>query len=342
MKILFQSYNTCCQNESGGVQNRIRKIRDLLIKRGIEVDYFRAFETKIIDYDILHVFMLEEENYNLIKYAKDSGIPVVISSIVSLNTGKKVDFYRNFIDIFPIATTYQRMALSAKMADKIITETPQEASFMIKHYKVSSDRVTVIANGADPIPVGDESIFDAIGGKKKYVLQVGRFDTNKNQISVIRALRGLNFDVVFVGGPKNMSDDYYNECISEAKGYNNIHFLGWHNAKSSLLASAYQNATIVILPSFNETFGLVALEGAMTGAHLALSKTLPICEFDVFKNTPRFSPNNLNDIRNVVVRLISQPQDEKLKQQVTSFFSWDKIIDKHLNIYKQLKNENGV
>ena len=52
MKILIESYNTCTQNKSGGVQVRINKIADLLIKRNITVDFFNKFSTKVVDYDI--------------------------------------------------------------------------------------------------------------------------------------------------------------------------------------------------------------------------------------------------------------------------------------------------
>ena len=54
MKVLFQAYNTCCQTESGGVQVRVRKIKQLLENRGIYVDFFSPFSTKIKDYDVLH------------------------------------------------------------------------------------------------------------------------------------------------------------------------------------------------------------------------------------------------------------------------------------------------
>ena len=66
MKILIESYSTCTQNESGGVQVRIKKIVELLRKKNITVDFFDKFNTKVIDYDILHIFMLNIENYELI------------------------------------------------------------------------------------------------------------------------------------------------------------------------------------------------------------------------------------------------------------------------------------
>ena len=94
MKILFQAYNTCCQNTSGGVQNRLRKIHDLLVERGYQVDYFNPFETRLEDYDILHVFSLNIESYALMQVAKQKGLKIVLSSIVNTINGRKIDFLR--------------------------------------------------------------------------------------------------------------------------------------------------------------------------------------------------------------------------------------------------------
>lgn len=83
MKVLFQAYNTCCQTESGGVQVRVRKIKQLLENRGIQVDFFSTFNTKIKDYDVLHIFSLKEESLGIVKIAKKEGLKVVISPIVN-------------------------------------------------------------------------------------------------------------------------------------------------------------------------------------------------------------------------------------------------------------------
>lgn len=107
MKVLFASYNTCCQNTSGGVQNRLRKIHDLLVERGYQVDYFNPFETRLEEYDILHVFSLNIESYALMQVAKQKEIKIVLSSIVNTINGRKIDFYRSVIGKLPIITTYK-------------------------------------------------------------------------------------------------------------------------------------------------------------------------------------------------------------------------------------------
>ena len=94
MKVVFQSSSTCCQNETGGVQIRLRKIASLLVKCGVEVEFFNAFTTKFHRGDILHVFMLSLDNYPLVQYAKAMGVKIVISTIIPLIGEAKLFTYK--------------------------------------------------------------------------------------------------------------------------------------------------------------------------------------------------------------------------------------------------------
>lgn len=337
MKVLFQSYNTCCQNTAGGVQKRIKTLYKLLNQRGIQVDFFDPFQTCINDYDILHVFMLEPENHNLIREAKRKGLKIVISTIVSLNSGKKVDFHRVFLSKMPFLTTYKMMINSVKLADLLIVETPDEYDFMKKHYKVSDRMLCIIPNGYDCCENGGDEIFEIVGRDTKYVLQVGRFDTNKNQLSVITALKGMGVPLVFIGGEDKIEEkSYYKRCLDEANGDSNIHFLGWLPSDSPLLKSAYVHADVFVLPSFCETFGLVLLEAGIAGAKLAISNTLPILKYNVFDSCETFNPKNVNDIKRAVEVSLEKEKDDNLRHNIQNTFKWDVVADKHIDCYREI------
>ena len=208
MKILIESYNTCTQNKSGGVQVRINKIADLLIKRNITVDFFNKFSTKVVDYDILHVFMLNNEDYALIKYAKSHGVKVVISTIVPLINGWKIDMYRRCGNL-PVPTTYKMLMQSLQLADLLIVETQAEKDFIVKHYKIQKSKICIIPNGIDKYEGVYRDIYNYIDEGKKYILQVGRFDKNKNQLNVIKAMKNENIDLFI--------DDQLNNCLDVLK-----------------------------------------------------------------------------------------------------------------------------
>lgn len=336
MKVLFQSYNTCCQNTSGGVQNRVRKIHDLLDKRGVQVDYFNPFESHIDDYDILHVFSLNFESYALMQVAHQKGVRIVLSSIVNTINGRKIDIYRKLFGFLPINTTYKLLHKTIHLADVILVETEAELEFINKHYLVDKTKMVIVPNGIEDNLWKGTEIFERIGGEKKYILQVGRFDTNKNQINVIRALKETNIDIVFIGGEDVKDSSYYRQCILEAKGCQNIHFLGWLQPNDPLLKSAFQWADTFVLPSFSETFGLVALEAGICGAKLVLSNTLPILSYKSLHNVSTFNPNNIQQIRDTLIKTFNQDSDKKLRVLIKEEFDWDCIIDKHIQIYTDL------
>lgn len=334
MKVIMHGYNTCCQNKAGGVQTRIRKIASLLEERGVEVELFNPFETDIASCDVLHVFQLDIEKFGLIRCAKQLSKKVVMSAVVPINEKGKMFLYK-YLRWLPLMTTYKVMYRSLQLTDCVIVETQAEADFLHSIYSVPYSKMEVIPNGFEINSYKGNDIFETIGKKSDYILQVGRFDGNKNQLNVIRALRDTMIDVVFIGGADHTNQNYYSRCVKASDGYENIHLLGWLPKDSSVLQSAYANAKLVILPSHFETFGLVALEGGIAGANLALSNTLPILCYSSFKDCPTFNPDNIDQMRDVIVKAFSKPKDNKLKESIINEFNWDGIIDNHITIYEK-------
>ena len=333
MKVIFHGYNTCCQNSTGGVQLRLRKIASLVEKRGVEVELFNPFVTKFKKGDILHIFMATPENYNLIQYEKRRGVKVVISTIVNLCDEKKLTLYKA-IHKLPVFTPYKMIRSDLQVADYLITESQKENAFLKKYYGIDFNKTQIIPNGVDVDDYNGPDIWERLGRQCTYVLQVGRFDSNKNQLNVIRALKDTGVNVVFIGGPGD--EAYYANCLEEAKESPTIHFLGWCDNGSALLKSAYAHADSVILPSFSETFGLTAIEGGMKGAKILFSNTLPILDYPVFSGCRRFSPNNIAEIRKAVEESIKEDKSPAFRQNVIKTFNWDSVVDSHLDIYNRI------
>jgi glycosyltransferase, family 1 len=340
MKVLLQSYNTCCQNRSGGVNVRIKKIYQLLKDLGVKVHFFDKFSTDLNEYDVLHVFRLDAENTALIECAKQRGLKVVISSIVNLDGGRKIDIYRKIINKLPVMTTYKLMFQSLKLADSIIVETPSEKVFLHKHYGVDTTKISVIPNGVEEITYNGKDIFSILKSDKKFLLHVGRFDKNKNQLNVIKALKDTDIDLVFIGGADHTNSSYYDECKLLAEGSSNIHFLGWLDSSEPLFKSALSNAYAFILPSFHETFGLVLLEAGVCGALLLISNTLPILKFSEFNECYTFSPSKPREIRNCVMKVWSIKEAVNVKDKIIKKFSWNTIISEHIDLYNKLGKKN--
>lgn len=334
--IYLYSYNTCCQNGVGGVYIRMKRIKTLLHNRGIAVDLFNPFSTVLQKGDVLHVFMLHNDTCGLIEYAKSKGVKVVISTVVNVNAGRKLRIYKA-IEWLPIVTTYTLQCSVLKKADALIVESSLEADYISKHYGIPSTKVSIIPNGVDAFDYQGNEIYEISNNlKNPYVIQVGRFNHNKNQLNVIRALKDTSIHLVLVGGP-NQSDSYYDLCLNEAKGCDNIHFLGWQSQDSPLFMSALHNADTLVMASFEETFGLVALEGVMAGTKLALSNNLPILSYKALSGVKTFDPSTPASIRKALLEVVGMPKTADLKIKFEDTFSWDNVIQKHLDIYESIK-----
>lgn len=146
--------------------------------------------------------------------------------------------------------------------DMVISPTEREAFAIRERHRET--RVLVIPHGVDikqfrPSPNGHARL-----------LFVGRIDPIKGLDVLIDALRMIKQDIRLdiVGGP---SKDKGN--LESVKAYAEnlpVHFHG--AVKHGALASYYRNASILVVPSYYESFGLVALE--------AMASARPVIGFD--------------------------------------------------------------
>ena len=141
-----------------------------------------------------------------------------------------------------------------------------------------------------------------------------------------------DISIVFIGGEAFSEPEYFELCKKTAT--KNIHFLGWIDHNDPLLASAYMNAKVVILPSYSETFGLALIEGGVAGANLVASKKLPvIINWGIDKYCNLIDPLNINDIRLKITESFKSPKNPLLKKEIRRIFSWEETIEKYLQIY---------
>ncbi|MDN7226399.1 glycosyltransferase family 4 protein [Planococcus sp. N064] len=337
MKILFESYSTVKQNVAGGVNAKIKLLYEGLQQKNITIDFFNKWEDKLTNYDVLHIFRLSEENYALAATAKSSKVPIIISTILQVDKKWIISANLWLTKLLPIHTGYSKYKEMLGLADAVITETKKEAEFIAKVYKVDRKKISVIpdiplvnAKDADP-----SLIQQRISSKKDFILQVARFDQNKNQLNVIKAMKGSDIPIVFIGGEDHNNQNYYEECKKEAT--DNMHFLGWLDASDPLLSSAFCSAKVVVMPSFQETMGTVAIEGGMAGANLVIAKDLPILETGIEKYCKQIDPRNIKEIRNSLVAAYEEKLNrEEVRGQFEKIFSPKVIMQMHIDIYEKV------
>ena len=336
MKILFDSYNNCCQNKAGGVQNKILDLYNNLKSHSYDVTLFNKWEHKIEDYDILQLFKVSFEYWSEISYAKSLGKKVILSSVIPLNNRLKIKLDLLLCKLFHIHTANYFTKRIFEAVDAVVTETIKEKQFIEDVFGISSSKLVVIPNGislvfekADPVLFREK--YNLL---EDFVIQVGRIDRNKNLLSVIKALKNTGIHLVVVGGPASDEIDYYQECKMESD--ETVHFVGWIDHKDPLLASALKAAKVLVLPSHNEIFGNAVFEGAMAGCNIVLTEALPYEEWGLGDKVYPINPDSIDDIRCKLIKAFETPVDSSVSEDVYRNFSIDAVAKRHVELYEKV------
>lgn len=336
MKVLVNSYLNFAQNTAGGVYSKVTNFIKSSENSDVFIKPFNVWTDKVTDFDIIHYFALKTEFFDQMILAKKLGKKVVISSIVTIADAKRTRLKIRLGKWLHLYTNENRCQDMLSMADAVIAETQKEKDYIVAAYETEAAKIHVIPNGvSEEILYGNPTlIMQKLSIDKPFVLQVGRFDSNKNQLAVIRALADTDIPVVFVGGPDSSAPEYYDKCKREA-GIN-CYFAGWINHSDPLMASAYAAAKVVVLPSHHEIFGNAIFEGAMTGSNIVATNVLPLAEFGFASNAIAIDPNDVDGIRKAILKAYKTDNDIEFANFVKQRYSLAAIFNEHLKIYKSI------
>ena len=247
-----------------------------------------------------------------------------------------------------------------KMADKIVAATPAEESQLEFLYGVDKQKIVTIPPGVDTArfyPIRQDEAKEAIdiNCKNRLLLFVGRIEPLKGLQNLIRALAlirssGVNagncYCLVVIGGepdaaPETMSAEMARlKSLGRELGLDDfIVFLG--KRAQETLPYYYSAADILIMPSYYESFGMVALEAMAFGTPVVASQVggLPFLVQDGITGfvVPGGSPEALVE---PLTRLMTHADlREKMGKQAADYaqqYAWEKITRRIMSVYDSL------
>ena len=168
----------------------------------------------------------------------------------------------------------------------------------------------------------DEKIFYPCsdGGKKKYLLYVGRVAVEKNIEEFLKMPSHLP-KVVVGGGPS---------LKSYAKKYPDVDFVGFKKGKE--LADYYRDAACFVFPSLTDTFGIVLIEALACGTPLAgFNVTGPK---DIVIEGVNGSLDDKN-LENAVNRALQVDRISTFNSSKT--YTWDTVAEQFINSLVPMK-----
>lgn len=344
--VYFYVYPSAFQNPGGG-EILLIKTKKYLEKLGVEVRLFNLWSDKFKTGDLLHVFGSVKEALGLMETAKSKGVRIVISPIVwynwqsSFQVPYKVKervfciLRQTVKSILPFAPSARKTMM--QISDIVLAGSQMEADQIRRYFLIPKQRIKVVPYGADECFDGvSEEHFDNKYHLKDFVLTVGRIEPRKNQLNLIRAMKGVDKPLVIIGRQVSHHEAYYQKCRREAGP--NVHFLGAVEAESQDLKSAFAACSVFVLAAWFETPGLAALEAGTSGARIVITEQGSTKEY--FKNYVDYvNPANVDDIRTKIINAFRQPKTNKLQQHLRQNYLWKNTAEQTLNAYHSLTGD---
>ena len=245
-------------------------------------------------------------------------------------------------------------------ADALIANTDAEAASLVGLYDACPDNVAVVMPGVDLYNFTpnrkDARKNLGIDSKKLVVSFVGRIQPHKGPEVLIRAVQEMmvhnpelraDLQVLITGGAsgvRNNEDIRLRELVTWLKLDDVIKFL--EPIGREKLPDLYRSSDLVCVPSYSESFGLVALEAQACGTPVASAVGgLRTAVADGISGV-LVDGHNPRAWSSVIARLLMEPQRRILLSmgavEHASHFGWDRTARGTLDVYDRLINHQPM
>jgi len=251
-----------------------------------------------------------------------------------------------------------------EIADRVVAATPAELAQLQFLYQADTRRIVIVPPGVDtcrfyPIPADEAREFIGVPLCGRMILFVGRIEPLKGlevlfqAISMMRkrgALIDESFCLTVIGGEPDASSETMSaemarlQSLRDQSGLQDlITFLGKRDQET--LPYYYSAAEVVVVPSFYESFGMVALEAMACGTPVVASQVgglaFLIQDGVTGYTVPVEDPQALSD------RLVTLLQDGQIRQQmgqraaeVARKYAWENIAEQLVVVYRDVIKPN--
>ena len=170
------------------------------------------------------------------------------------------------------------MKASAQKAKKIITVSASSKDEIIKHLKVSPEKIAITYEGVELPVIASESEAISLKKTNNYLLHVGNLYPHKNMDIVLRAIKRIRDEEnvlinLLIVGKEDHFYFKYKRKVEDIGLKDQVKFLG--EVTDSELQELYKNSLAYISPSLMEGFDLPTAE-AMASNCLVLVSDIPV------------------------------------------------------------------
>ncbi len=353
LKVLMQNRPNAF-SERGGDTVLMEQLANHLKGLGVSVDIDLTGNVSLTNYDLVHLFNFATPQITetLARRAHQAGVPYVVTALYEdlpqffnqkialfqsllryLSSGQPREKWQEISAGAKNVTPSQRWenTWTAQHAGCLIASGQKEKEALLRDYP-QTRRINVCHTGCEISGNEDRgALFFQETGVRDAVLCVGRLETRKNQLMILKALEDVDLPVVFITGGFTYQKDYEEACKRFQRRGQTM-YLG--RVTPELLASAYQACRVHVLPSFYELPGIVSLEAARYGANVVATENGTTREY-LGDYAYYCDPTSAESIRNAVLAGYYAPKRIEMKQQV-QHFTWNNSAREVLGVYQSV------
>lgn len=352
LRILIQNRpNTFTQR--GGDTVVLEQLSQGLAVRGHEVTVDVEGVRDARGYDLVHLFNFATPNLTqaLAQRAQSAGVPFVVTSLYEdvpefhnqshALAGALIDYVRGgqrrewWLENRGAATRVgrsQRFPCDwiAEHAAAILVNGAGEANALKRDFPHRSSIIEVPV-GHETGVKGDAAVFERTYGVRDFVLCVGRLESRKNQLMLLKALEDSELTVVLAAGGFSYQPEY-EQAVRAFKRRGNTIILD--RLSVEMLAAAYAACRIHVLPSWYELPGLVSLEAASHGKNIVVTRTGTSADY--LKDVAFFcSPSDEDSIFAAVMAAYHSPARPGLVETAQKH-TWERSVDATVRAYERV------
>ncbi|HEB88313.1 MAG TPA: glycosyltransferase family 1 protein [Deltaproteobacteria bacterium] len=274
------------------------------------------------------------------------GLPVVTTVHHPLTVDRRASFVRDesFRDAVGTAKFYPigMQAFVARRLDRVLTSSETSACQIVRDFGVRPERIRNVRNGLDTELFSPDP---RIGKDPKGLLCVGRStDPNKGIATLIQALARLPRDVRLTLVDDDSPDNQVRAWAREAGVLDRLRLTG--RVGTTRLVDLYRRATLVVVPSRYEGFGLPAVEAMACGTPVVATRAGALPEVIQLTGGGILAERDDPDsIARAVSRLLGDPERRasmasRGRERTVAELGWPRVAARTAEVYAEVVAES--
>ena len=261
-------------------------------------------------------------------------------------------YYPELVEEKNLAHLRRVVPRSIKKADIIMTVSESVKAELIKEFNLAPEKCIVTTIPPSDIFRKKLAASDLVKvrekytiGPKKYLFFIGNFEPRKNLTTLIEAYSKLpkavrdEYQLVLAGGKGWKSEKTQQTLDDAVKNGADIKHIGYVDDADR--PALYQAASLFIMPSLYEGFGIPVLEAMVSGCPV-VAANIPVLRETGGDGALYADPVSPNDFALVIEKALNDyPYSKKNMLNNANRFTWDKNVDTLMRRTAELLSNNS-